>query len=67
MTSLGRLLPAVSTSRPALAYRNDGQLRPATAIYLSVLDECDLLAETPIDWARLCDIAGTRSTAMPSG
>jgi hypothetical protein len=32
-----------------------------------MLDDCDLLAETPIDLERLCDIAGNRSTAMPSG
>ena len=32
MAAQGRLLPVVSTSRLVLRYRNDGQLRPATAI-----------------------------------
>lgn len=32
MAAMGRLLPVVSISRPVLAYQNDAQLRPATAI-----------------------------------
>ena len=31
MAALGRLLPGIRTSKPVIAYRNDGQLRPAPA------------------------------------